>query len=72
MRLPAEETKTRLQFLRELFAAEPTLSVRKTQVRLQSKFGRTMRPKTILDVRAEVVREAEACATAGANGRNFR
>lgn len=63
MRLKAAVTEDRIKFLRELFAEQPELSVRKTQAVLQGKFGRTMRNATILTVRAEVLTAAKRAGT---------
>lgn len=54
MRLRAEQTLERQQFLRDLFAAEPGLTVRAAQDRLRARFGQGMYPTTILNIRATV------------------
>lgn len=55
MRLTAEENKTRVQFVTQLFKFNPKLSVRKAQELIVSNLGKQMRPGKILEIRRSVV-----------------
>lgn len=76
MRLKADFTLERVEFLRQLFTNEPELSVRKAQAKLQEKFATrvikgdtgydvkgTMRNAKILSIRAEVLTAAKKAGT---------
>lgn len=63
MRLKADVSAERLTFLRQLFIAEPKLTVRGAQGRLRARFGQAMYPGSVLRVRREVLTGAPGSAT---------